>query len=74
MGLRLVDDGSSSGDDRAALADARRSASDARQRLLAVADRLADLRRRLGEGGSHGNVPGGESTATTGYRSPGSSD
>jgi len=50
MGLRLVDDGSSSGDDRTALADARQSVAGARARLQALADRLAGLRRRLGEG------------------------
>jgi len=50
MGLRLVDDGSSSGEGSAALADARQSVAGARARLLALADRLADLRRRLGEG------------------------
>jgi len=50
MGLRLVDDGSSSGDGSAALADARQSVAGARARLQALAERLAELRRRLGEG------------------------
>jgi nitrate reductase assembly molybdenum cofactor insertion protein NarJ len=57
MGLRLVDDGSSSGDDRAALADARQSVARARTRLEALADRLAELRRRLGEDESPGAQP-----------------
>lgn len=70
MGLRLVDDGSSSGDDRAALAAARQSVADARGRLQAVADRLAELRQRLGEG----TAPETRTGDTTGYRSPTSSD
>jgi len=73
MGLRLVDDGSSSGDDRTALAEARRSAQDARQRLLAVADRLAELRRRLGEGATGGKAAG-DTTQATGSGSPRSGD
>lgn len=58
MGLRLVDDGSSSGDGPAALADARQSVASARARLQALADRLAELRRRLGEGESGEARPG----------------
>jgi hypothetical protein len=72
MGLRLVDDGKNSGDDRAALAEARRSVVDAKVRLQELADRLADLRGRLGDG-APGTDRGG-STEGTGYRSPSSSD
>lgn len=58
MGLRLVDDGSSFGDGSAALADARQSVAGARARLQALADRLAELRRRLGDGESGEEHPG----------------
>ena len=74
MGLRLVDDGSSSGDDRAAIADARQSVADARARLAALADRLAELKRRLGEGASHESPSICEATQATGYRAPTSGD
>jgi hypothetical protein len=47
MALRLVDDGTESGDDRAALADARGTVVAARQRMQALADCLAALRGRL---------------------------
>jgi len=72
MGLRLVDDGSSAGDDRAALADAKQTVVGARLRLQALADRLADVRRRLGEGAgqSSGGAASGETTEATGYGPP----
>jgi len=73
MGLRLVDDGSSSGDDRAALADAKQTVVGARLRLQALADRLADVRRRLGAGtpaGQGSSEGSGETTEATGYGSP----
>jgi len=74
MGLRLVDDGNSSGDDRTALADAKQTVVGARLRLQALADRLADMRRRLSEGAPAGQSSGGGAPGeATGYGAPPSS-
>lgn len=71
MGLRLVDDGKDSEDDRATTAEARQSVAAARGRLEGLADRLAQLRRRLGEGTS-GGTEADDTKQTTGY--PGASE
>lgn len=80
MALRLADGGGERGDERDGLTEARRAVGATRARLEELADRLRELGRRLGGGGSdEGRAPeigstGGGNAASSSFesgRSPG---